>query len=716
MIIKLTWRRRAIILFSVAIFFLSIVLAIFAIREAEREKLVRKMDIEEEQQRLTELLIKEVEAFVSEAEERISKLIGIPQNQSDEKGLREVCQRIAESEELVSEIFLINKRGDVSFPLGKSLFFLPQEGRVRRKQPMEIEPHPLLKKAEMSEFKAKNYPLAIESYQKLMGETSDNASHAILLNCIGRCYAKSGNPFKAIEAYQKILKKHTAVPSPDGIPLGLIAQYQKGSIYWNINRKMKAVEAFFELHENILESRWPLSKNQFYFYRKKLKAILETSLVDIDDSGAKKSFMEKGEKFKQLEEERLNRMQARENLITKVIPLIKTKTPSSPSFGNFYHHAEAIGNETYLVSCTSIKNNAVLGIRIDSEVLSKKLLPEILERLPLKKDWYVQIKDEFGNTVSGKDMTSLQKPLPQLTFSQGFEENFPPWKVNVFQSELGLAERQFKQRRNIYLLSVGVVIVALLFGGFLAIRSTAKELELAKLKSEFVSTVSHDFRTPLTSIRYLAELLKRRRVKEEAKKQLYYETITDESERLSRLVENILDFSKIEAEMKEYRFEETDIAELAKDVASRFQRQISGKKFLLEIEIPEQMPKVLADKEAISRALFNVLDNALKFRGQSQRAYLRAWSNAQSVFLEVEDEGIGISKEEQKKVFEKFYRSDEAHKINIKGSGIGLTLAAHIIKAHGGEVLLESDAGKGTKVTMVLPVKQTKAKKKDKNG
>jgi len=240
----------------------------------------------------------------------------------------------------------------------------------------------------------------------------------------------------------------------------------------------------------------------------------------------------------------------------------------------------------------------------------------------------------------------------------------------------------------------------------LAIRSTAKELELAKLKSEFVSTVSHDFKTPLTSIRYLAELLKRGRVKEEVKKKLYYETITDESERLSRLIENILDFSKIEAEMKEYRIEETDISKLARDVASRFQRQIAGKKFLLKTEIPRRMPRVLADKEAISRALFNVLDNALKYRGQSQRAYLRAWSDEQSVFLEVEDEGIGISKEEKEKVFEKFYRSDEAHRINIKGSGIGLTVVTHIIEAHGGKVKLRSEEGKGTKVTLDLPLKR----------
>jgi signal transduction histidine kinase len=502
---------------------------------------------------------------------------------------------------------------------------------------------------------------------------------------------------------------NAAETSPDGIPLGLIAQYQIGNVYWETNRKTKAIEAFFKLYESLLESRWVLSKNQFYFYCKKIKARLETSLADTDEPEAKKSFMEKWEKFNRLEEEKLKRMQARENLVAKVIPLLKAKTSSSitPS-GNFYHLAETISNKTYLVSWTAINNKTVLGMRMDSEVLSKKLLPEILERLPLKKDWHVQIKDEFGNTVAGKDMTSLQESLPQLTFSQGFEENFPPWEVNVYQGELRVAEGQFNLRRNIYILSVLVVIVAILFGGFLAIRSTAKELELAKLKSEFVSTISHDFRTPLTSIRYLAELLMRERVKQDVKKQEYYETIIDESERLNRLVENILDFSKIEAEMKEYRFEKTDISRLTRDVAAQFQRQITGKKFRLETEIPKQMPSVLADKEAISRALFNVLDNALKYRGQSQKAYLRAWSDEQSVFLEVKDEGIGISREEQKKVFEKFYRIDEAHRINIKGSGIGLTVVTHIIKAHGGKVKLDSEKEKGTKVTLELPLKREK--------
>jgi signal transduction histidine kinase len=229
---------------------------------------------------------------------------------------------------------------------------------------------------------------------------------------------------------------------------------------------------------------------------------------------------------------------------------------------------------------------------------------------------------------------------------------------------------------------------------------------LAKLKSEFVSTVSHEFRTPLTSIRYLAELLQRGRVKEESKKQQYYESITHESERLSRLIENILDFSKIEAGMKEYEFAEIDVAELCRDVVSRFQEQVAPQEFTIESEISDELPQTFADREALSRALFNLLDNAVKYSGESRKAKFRAWSNQNVIFFEVEDNGIGISKDDQVKVFEKFYRSGDIHNSSIKGSGIGLTIVFHIAKAHGGEVLLKSELGKGTMVTIQLPIDQ----------
>ena len=154
------------------------------------------------------------------------------------------------------------------------------------------------------------------------------------------------------------------------------------------------------------------------------------------------------------------------------------------------------------------------------------------------------------------------------------------------------------------------------------------------------------------------------------------------------------------------------MAELTKDVAARFQEQVAGEKFVMEKEISNQMPKVFADKEAISRALFNLLDNAFKYSEGSLKAYLRVWSDEENIFLEVKDEGMGISKQDQAKIFEKFYRSGDVQHTSVKGSGIGLTLVAHIIKAHEGDVLLESELGKGTKVTIKLPVKR----KKDKRG
>jgi signal transduction histidine kinase len=314
--------------------------------------------------------------------------------------------------------------------------------------------------------------------------------------------------------------------------------------------------------------------------------------------------------------------------------------------------------------------------------------------------------NEYGNVVSGKDIEDQSHPAPRLTYSEDFEEDYPPWRINVYLRNPGSAERQFNFRRNIYILTVAVVMAALLFGGFFAIRSTAKELELAKLKAEFVSTVSHEFRTPLTSIRYLADLLRRGRVKGEERRQEYFETISSEGERLSRLIENILDFSKIEAGMKEYQFEKTDVAALVKNVASRFKEHAKGKEYALKTEISGRIPAIPADEEAISRALDNLLDNAIKYSGKKPRIFLRAWSSERNIFMEVEDNGVGISKEDQKQVFKKFYRSNRVEERMVRGSGIGLTIVEHIVRVHRGEVLLESAIGKGTKVTIKLPIKR----------
>jgi len=703
--LKLDWQKRAIILFAVIVLIFSVILTVFAIREAERDKLVKQTEINQEQERIAVSINDQVSTSIRETEELLIRLSSSAQGKLNESQLANVATRIKESEALVAEIFYIGRSGQIRFPLFKPLYRLNGDSEFATMGSTKIEDNPLFKSAEAAEYKTRNYSLAINNYRQLMRSTSDRTSRALLLNRIARCYKLSGSPDKAIQTYKQIVSDYQEESSPDGIPFALIALYQMGKMYSERDKDWDGIEKYLELYKSLLEPQWPISQTQFFLYLKKVKDGLNFLRQRIDAENIEENIADRWTELEQIEKEKLERMEAIEAIAQKMLSIFMTRETDPENIsGTFTHLSEKTGNNPLLISCKYPDNQSLFGFSIDNECLEKEILPSILAKISMKEGFIVQIADEEGKVMAGEEISQQKSPGPQLSYSRDFEENFPPWTVKIYQALPSAAERQFSLRRNIYVLSVVVVIVAILFGGILAIRSTAKELRLAKLKSDFVSTVSHEFRTPLTSIRYLAELLQRGRVKEESKKQQYYESITHESERLSRLIENILDFSKIEAGMKEYEFEETDVAEMCRDVVSRFQEQVTPQEFTVESEISEELPKIFADREALSRALFNLLDNAVKYSENSREIKFRAWSDQNNIWLKVEDEGIGINKDDQDKVFEKFYRSGDIQNSTIKGSGIGLTIVSHIAKAHGGEVIMESELGEGTEVSIILPI------------
>jgi signal transduction histidine kinase len=495
--------------------------------------------------------------------------------------------------------------------------------------------------------------------------------------------------------------------SSDGIPFSLIALHQMGIVYSDRGDDTESLKAYLELYSALLEPRWEISQAQFNFNLKEVKEKLDSFKLRLDIENIEEDNASRWEELEQIESNKLERMDTIEKIAQKMKSVYVTNEPDSMNdSGTFFRLVEKTGNESLLISYTFPGRESMFGFSLDREYFKIEIFPSILAEMSLENGFVIQIADEEDVVVAGGEIQEEVSADLQLSYSRDFEDNFPPWTIEVYQTSPSEAERQFGLRRNIYILSVVVVIVAILFGGVMAIRGTAKELRLAKLKSEFVSTVSHEFRTPLTSIRYLAELLQRGRVKEEDKKQQYYESITHESERLSRLIENILDFSKIEAGMKEYEFEETDVAEMCRDVISRFQEQINPLEFTVESEIAEELPKIFADKEAFPRALFNLLDNAVKYSIDNRKIQFRARADQNHIFLKVTDQGFGVKKEDQERVFEKFYRSGDIQNSTIKGSGIGLTIVSHIVEAHGGEVILESEPGKGTEVTIQFPIEQ----------
>lgn len=255
-------------------------------------------------------------------------------------------------------------------------------------------------------------------------------------------------------------------------------------------------------------------------------------------------------------------------------------------------------------------------------------------------------------------------------------------------------------------LTLGIISLLLAGGLVLTHRNVSKEMALARLKSDFVSNVSHELRTPLALIRLYAETLEMGRLTSPEKYQEYYRIIRKESERLSSLINNILDFSRIEAGRKEYDFRETDIRELVCTTLDSYRYQIEQNGFVLEEKIEEDVPSMRVDREAIARSLVNLINNALKYSQNQKYIRVSVFRQNGSVKLQVKDRGIGISQSDQQKIFEKFYRAGDPLVHNTKGSGLGLSLVQHIVRAHGGDVGVESVPGQGSTFTIELPVQQ----------
>ena len=259
--------------------------------------------------------------------------------------------------------------------------------------------------------------------------------------------------------------------------------------------------------------------------------------------------------------------------------------------------------------------------------------------------------------------------------------------------------------RNNYLILAALTM--LMIGGiFLTYRNISREMNLARLKSDFVANVSHELRTPLALIRLYAETLELGRLNSKEKYQEYFRIIREESERLSSLINNILDFSRIEAGRKEYEFKETDLSELVHSTLDTYRFQIEQNGFTFEENIAKDIPPVNVDREAIARSLLNLVNNALKYSKDNKYIGVSLYRVNGTVKIEVKDHGIGIPAAEQDKIFDKFYRCGDPLVHNVKGSGLGLSLVRHIVRAHGGDVKVESAPDKGSKFTIALPLDQ----------
>jgi signal transduction histidine kinase len=248
------------------------------------------------------------------------------------------------------------------------------------------------------------------------------------------------------------------------------------------------------------------------------------------------------------------------------------------------------------------------------------------------------------------------------------------------------------------------MLLTICFGGWLIVADSRRQLRLAQQKTDFVSNVSHELKTPLTSIRMFAELLAEGRVKDPERTRQHLGIITAEAARLTRLVNNVLDFARLERGEKRFDRREVDLSDVARETVGTLRPHFEAHGLQLELRLPSTPLPVSGDKDALAQVLMNLLSNAEKYAASGKVVEVEARGVDDGfVELAVLDRGPGVPVKLQEQIFEKFFRADDALSSGVQGTGLGLTLARQVARAHGGDVLYKPRGGGGGIFTLRLP-------------
>jgi signal transduction histidine kinase len=249
-----------------------------------------------------------------------------------------------------------------------------------------------------------------------------------------------------------------------------------------------------------------------------------------------------------------------------------------------------------------------------------------------------------------------------------------------------------------------VVLGTALLAGYLLLRDVHRETQIAEVRSHFVASVSHELKTPLTSIRAHAETLLMGRAGSAETTADYLKAIVSDSERLTRLVDSVLDFSRIEQGRKTYHLQETRLDDVVWSAAKTAEYPLSQLGFTLTVSSDGSAPTLRADPEAMTQAILNLLGNAMKYSGDARNIELRSGTRDGEAFVDVVDYGIGIAHDDQARIFERFHRVQSSETAGIAGTGLGLPLALHVVEAHRGRIAVVSHPGRGSTFSVRIPL------------
>ena len=703
--------RGLLVVFLATIVFPSILLAVFGLRALRQERWLVDQQIRQRLERATEAAAQSLDQELSEWEKELEQVGQPPVRESPM--LPERIGR-AVGEPGAAALVVYDGREWRASPPGQLLYAAaPKWGAARspgRLPAMVDEAIPrAFAKAESLELVHKDYPKAIALYRQLLGEVQGPRSkvqsreiqatpaaqaflaleyRALLLHRLGRTYWKAGRREEARRTYGQLLSLPQAYIGE--LPADLVARHELCRLWEEQSARDRLATCALELYRELVSGRWPIEKARYLFYSRQAKEWL-AGPGDAADLQA-------------LEQQKLSLSNAVEVLISTRHPE-RSSTASSAPRGQVV----AADDGTHLALWRSSLSGPQSEIRnphsaiiaalvLSAGYLKGRVWPRVFAAAAAE-GLEVCLLGANGVPLFGSPADARST----WTVTRNLDESGLPWRLQVRPRQPAVLQADLVRRQKLYLALFVAVMALLVFGSYLTGRTVRKELEIARLKSDFVSVVSHEFRSPLTSVRQLGEMLMRGRVPSEERRQQYYELITSESDRLARLMERVLDFSRMEEGRRQYRFEPLDATAWLRALAQDFQAEVAAQGVSIEAGVPDELPVLVADREALTSAVQNLLDNAVKYSSGCKTVWLEAEPGDSSLIIRVRDRGVGIAEQDRKHIFEKFYRGGSETSRRVKGVGLGLSLVKQIAAAHRGSVQVESRPGQGSTFTITLP-------------
>ena len=498
----------------------------------------------------------------------------------------------------------------------------------------------LFSEGEALEFQQGRPEQAFDIYKRL-ADSKDTAIRAGALVRMGRVLRRMGRIDEAQAVYENLATIGTARVA--GVPANLVARL--------------ALSGGEALQRDLLAGKWSLSRGQFEFYWSEASRQSGRTMPIPTEPAALSAVVADG--WRDLIRDGSERGQKVDWINGSPFLLIWRGGP---------------------------ERRAVLATRPES--IFRQVLP--------RGDLSFALVDADGRTLFG------QKSQISLASVRTPAETQLPWTLYI-TAGTGDFEGGMIARQRFLLMITALTALILIAGAYFIARAIRTEAAVARVQSDFVSAVSHEFRSPLTSMRQLSEILALGRITSEERRQIYYETLVRETVRLQRLVEGLLSFGRMEAGVRRFRFEEMDAARLIAGVAAEFEPQIAGAGRHIEVAGTDGACTIHADPEALTVALRNLVDNALKYAPDCPTIRMECEVEDDLVAIRVRDRGPGIPLSERRAIFRKFVRGSAAVSTNVKGSGLGLAMVRHIVAVHRGRIRVTSEAGAGSTFTILLP-------------